>query len=324
MTIMTPSGMYVGIDVSKERLDIAVLDAALALRERFAVANDDAGFAELIARLAGRHVAAIGLEPTGGYDRRALRALREAGLTVRRTDSWRLRQFAKALGQRAKTDPIDAAMIARFLAATPPGALEPDRDPAREKLQDLAAFRRRLVDDRVALDNRLQQLDDAELRDLCREQRDLVRRAIRTVEQRSRSLIAGHPELRRKAAILQTAPGIGFVAALTLLAELPELGSLGPKQIASLLGLAPYARQSGKADRKGRCQGGRVAPRNALFIAILSQLRRHAWAQQALQSLHARGKPKMVGIVALMRKLLLALNAMLKQNRTWRDTPLAP
>lgn len=317
--MMTQTGIYVGIDVCKARLDVAVLDDERRCRESFAVGNDDAGYTALIERLAGMPVAVIGVEASGGYDRRALRALREAGLPVRRVDSWRLRQFAKAMGQRAKTDPIDAAMIAAFVAATPANANEPERDPDREKLQDLVAFRRRLVDDRVALDNRLQQLEDPELLGLCREQRDLIRRSIRTVEQRIRTLIAGHPDLRRKAAILQSAPGIGFVAVVTLLAELPELGSLGPKQIASLVGLAPYARQSGRSDRRGKCHGGRVSPRNALFIAVLSQLRRQAWARHALQALHARGKPKMVGIVALMRKLLLALNAMIKQDRPWRD-----
>lgn len=319
--MMTQIGMYVGIDVSKDRLDVAILDETFALAESFAVTNDTAGFADLIGRLAGGNIKDVGLEPTGGYDRRALRALRDAGLPIRRVDSWRLRQFAKALGQRAKTDPIDAAMIARFVAAMLAGAVEPDRDPVREKLQALAAFRRSLVGDRVALDNRLQQLDDPELLGLCRAQRDQIRGIIRTVEQRIRALIADHPDLRRKAAILQSAPGIGFVGVLTLLAELPELGSLGPKQIASLVGLAPYARKSGRSDRAGKCQGGRLHPRNALFIAVLTQLRRQAWAKQALQKFHAGGKPKMVGIVALMRKLLLALNAMIKQDRPWMDAP---
>jgi transposase len=314
MTMMTQDGIFVGIDVSKDRLDLAVLGG-----ERFHFTNDAQGFAALIERLAGRKIAGIGLEASGGYDRRALKALRDAGLPVRRIDSWRLRQFAKAMGQRAKTDPIDADMIARFTAATPAYETEPERDPVRDELLDLAAYRRGLVENRVALDNRLQQLNDPELLKLCRAQRDLVRQSIAAIERRIRSLIAGHPELRRKAALLQSAPGIGFVGALTLLAELPELGRLGPKQIASLVGVVPYARQSGKSRRKGKCEGGRLHPRNALFIAVLTQLRRCAWAKNALQKFHTSGKPKMVGIVALMRKLLLALNAMLKQDRAWKD-----
>lgn len=321
---MTQNGVWIGIDVSKDRLDVAVLKEDGMLAESFIVTNDDAGFAGLIGRLAGVDALGVGLEASGGYDRHALRSLRDAGLPVRRVDSWRLRQFAKAMGRRAKTDRVDATMIAAFVAATPAHSSEPERDPVREKLQDLAAFRRRLVDDRVALNNRLQQLQDPELLALCREQHDLVRRSIRIVERRIRTLIAEHPGLRHRAALLQTAPGIGFVATLILLAELPELGSLGPKQIASLVGLAPYARQSGKSNRRSKCQGGRIYPRNALFLAVLSQLRRQAWARQALRKHQARGKPKMVAIVALMRKLLLALNAMLKQDRPWREAPALP
>ena len=155
-----------------------------------------------------------------------------------RGDSWRLRQFAKAHGQRAKTDPIDARMIARFVAAidAPPDV---PPDTMREELQQLVAYRRGLVEERVALDNQVQQLEHAELRALTDERRSLVRRAIRLVEKRIQAVIGSHVELRRKAELLQSAPGVGFVTTATLLAELPELGYLSLKQIAALAGVAP-------------------------------------------------------------------------------------
>jgi transposase len=308
---MTQNAVDVGIDTSKARLDVAVGD------EVFSVTNDAAGIARLIARLGEQPIAAIGIEASGGYERRALKAMREAGLPVRRVDSWRLRQFAKAHGQRAKTDPIDARLIARFVAATEAPAAVP-QDGVRDELQQLVAYRRGLVDERVALGNQIQQLEDEELRRLTAERHSLVRKAIRLVEQRIRALIRDHVELKRRAELLQSAPGVGFVTAATLLAELPELGHLSLKQIAALAGVAPYAHSSGTLVRRSTCQGGRAHPRAVLFIAVLTQLRRCEWAKAALKQLQSRGKPKMVGIVALMRKLVVALNAMLRDDRPWR------
>lgn len=311
--MMTQNRIYVGIDVSKARLDVAVSESDV-----FAVANDADGIAVLIERLSPLRPVAIGLEASGGYERRALKMLQAAGLPVRRIDSWRLRQFAKAQGVRAKTDPIDAAMIGRFLAALPAQTDLPD-DPGRAELQALMAYRRGVVAERVVLDNQLGQIEDDELVELTRARRDLARKTIALIERRVRALVAGQPALRRKAALLQSAPGIGFVAAMTLLAEVPELGRLGPKQIAALVGVAPYTHRSGTIRRHAAIQGGRRHPRAALFIAALTQIRYQPWARLFLQRLTSRGKPKMIAVVALMRKLVIALNAMLKEDRQWQQ-----
>jgi transposase len=307
---MTQDGVHVGIDVGKARLDIAVG------REIFSVTNDEAGLAALITRLAGHTVLVIGIEASGGYERLAIRMLRDAGLPVRRIDGWRLRHFAKAHGQRAKTDPIDAALIARFVAEVEAPTPMP-QNTTREELQQLVAYRRTLVHDRVALDNQVQQLQLDALREIAKQRRSLVVKAIRLVEARILAVIRGDADLKRKAALLQSAPGVGPVTAATFLAELPELGHLSLKQIAALAGVAPYVHASGTLTRRAKCQGGRHHPRTALFIAVLNQLRRCKWAKTALQQMQGRGKPKMVGVVALMRKLVVALNAMIRDDREW-------
>lgn len=310
---MAHSTLFVGIDVSKARLDVALEDGHLALD------NDDGGFAALVARLKRRRrPVVIGIEPSGGYERRAVRALRAAGLRVRMVDSWRLRQFAKARGQRAKTDPIDAAMIAAFVASLPPETGIPE-DPAVDRLRRLVAYRRALVDERVVLDNQSQQLEDADLRAFTAERQHRLRGQISAIERMIKALIRAHAILQRKLELLSSAPGVGFVTAVTLLADMPELGKLSGKQIAALAGLAPFARQSGTLRMHAHIQGGRRHPRSSLFLAVLSQLRRQSWARRQRDHMIARGKPKMIAVVALMRRLLVALNAMLKHDRPWID-----
>jgi len=309
-------GVYVGIDVSKARLDVFV-DG-----ERFAVSNDDDGYRELIARLRRPGVVAIGLEDSGGYERRALRALLEAGLPARRVDAYRVRQLAKALGQLAKTDPIDAEMIARYLSVVP-APMPVTISQARAELRRLVTFRRRQVADRVALDNQLAQIDDPTLQELQRQRLEVARKVIARVEQLIGETIAGDTELHRQAALLQSAPGIGFIASATLLADMPELGQLGPKQIAALLGVAPFQWLSGNSAWPARIHGGRRHPRNVLYLAVLVQIRRCPWARAYRDRLVQRGKAKKVAVVALMRKLIVSLNAMLKRGTAWHAEPPA-
>lgn len=312
MTIMTRLRIFVGIDVSKNRLDVFVSGGG-----RFSVPNTAAGLLILMERLANLDISAIGLEASGGYERKAIFALQEAGLPVKRLDSWRVRQFAKMTGQRAKTDAIDAEMIARFLETLSSEELTAAYDEKLTELQELVSYRRILVDADVAFGNRHKQLNGADAAALSEEFCREIKAQIKKVDARIRAFIAADPDLSQKAELLTSAPGVGFVTAATMLAELPELGKAGPKHIASLVGVAPYPRQSGKSGLRGRCVGGRSEPRRVLFIAVLSQLSRQSWAKDLLERFHSRGKPKMVGIVAMMRRLLVALNAMLKKNRPW-------
>lgn len=307
---MTGTEFYVGIDVSKDRLDV------WCCGEGFSVANDGQGHGELLARLGLLTRPVIGVEPSGGYERRLCRALREAGLWVRLVDSWRLRQFAKACGRHAKTDPLDAQMIARFIEHVPAEAPS-EHDPVQEEFRDLVGYRQELVDDKVRLGNRLLQLVDPGLRQMTQDRLEAVRRDLKQLERRIRDLIRANKALKRKLAILQSAPGIGFVNAITLLAMLPELGQRSPKKIAALVGLAPYDDKSGKRDGGAHIGRGRPIPRAMLYLAALTQLRCKPWARNFRDKLTAKGKPKMIAVVALMRRLIVALNAMIKQDRTW-------
>lgn len=309
---MTQAMKYVGIDVAKHRLDVSWGG------EQFSVTNDETGHHALVTRWRASPLAAIGIEASGGYERRALKVLREAGLPVRLVDSWRLRQFAKACGRHAKTDPLDAAMIARFCQVMPHETAVPS-DPSRDKLQRLVSYRQGLVADKVRLDNQIAQLDDDELIDMARQRLQLTRDSLKKCDSIIRALIRSDTDLKRKAQILQSAPGIGFVNAITLIAHLPELGQRTPKKIAALVGLAPYDNKSGQRDNGAHIARGRATPRAMLYLAVLSQLRRCPWAKAFRDNITAKGKTKMVAVVALMRRLIVALNAMIKQDRIWFD-----
>lgn len=313
---MTQREFHVGIDVSKHWLDVSCAGVV----ER--IGNDPDAHARLAARLAARPVVAIGLEASGGYERGACSALRKAGLPVRLVDSYRLRQFAKATGRHAKTDPLDATMIARFIA-TVPAEPQPPADPAREKLAELVSFRGDLVEESVRLANQLAQLADDDLRAMAQSRREVTRQCLKRLERRIRDHLRSDPTLKRKADILQSAPGVGFVNAITLLATVPELGQRDARKIAALLGVAPYDNRSGRRDKGAHIRGGRATPRATLFLAVLSQLRRQTWAKDLRDRMTARGKPKMVAVVALMRKLVIALNAMIRDDRPWHEPATA-
>jgi len=300
-----------GCDVSKQALDVGFWPRGATRR----FSNDAPGLKRLIAWL-GRHgVAVVGLEPSGGYEKRAIKALIAAGFDVRFADARRVRLLAEAHNAGAKTDAIDAGFIARFIAET--GGRKIVRDPAREKLRDLMAARRQLIDAALRLKQQATALErGAARRGLERSAAKLVAEA-KALEAAARATLNADAALGRQARLLQTAPGIGVIAAATLLADMPELGALSGKQAARLAGLAPYVRESGHWKGRAACGGGRVVPRNLLYLAAMTAKRTNPAARAAFDRLVAAGKPKMVALVALMRKLLTALNAMLRDQKPW-------
>lgn len=304
----------VGIDVSKDRLDVAVRPSG----EVFVIERNAAGLDQLIVRLRELGPQIVALEATGGYETIATAALASAGLPVVVVNPAQVRAFAKALGQRAKTDPIDAAVIAHFAEATKPEVRRlPDK--ATQMLADLIARRRQIVEMIVAERQR-------ETRMTQRHLKASIARLIKILEKELSSLdgdiddaVRGSPAWREKEDLLASVPGVGPVIARTLIAELPELGQLTRRQIAALAGLAPFTRQSGLWRGKSFIGGGRTAVRTALFMGAFVAMRFNPALKAFFDRLIAAGKPKMVALIAVARKLLTILNAMVRDNRRWQN-----
>ena len=307
----------VGIDVAKDRLDVHVLPEGIA----FAVARDGKGLAALIERLAPLGPDLVVVEATGGFETVVAAALAGAGLPLVVVNPAQVRHYAQAIGKRAKTDPIDAALIARFAHDTKP-EVRPLPDAATQLLADLVARRRQIIEMIVAEKNR-------ERRTAVKRIRKSIARLIGALEKELAEIdaeidtgVRGSPAWREKEDLLASVPGVGPVTARSLIAELPELGSLDNKQIASLAGLAPYTRQSGQWKGKSMIGGGRKSVRSALFLAALVASRHNPVLKAFRERLVAAGKPKMVAAIAVARKLLTILNAILRDNKPWQ--PLDP
>jgi transposase len=305
--------IIVGIDVSKDRLDVAVRPSG----EAFAVSRDAAGVEQLVARLRKLSPHLVALEATGGFETVVAAALGAAGLPVVVVNPAQVRAFAKALGQRAKTDPIDAGVIAHFAEAT---NLEPRPLPDEQTrlLADLVSRRRQIVAMIGAERQREQRLTAPRLR-------KSIARLIKALEKELASLDAdiddamkGSPAWRAKEELLTSVPGVGPVITRTLVAELPKLGQLGPKQITPLVGLAPFTRQSGKWRGKSFIGGGRTAVRAAIFMGAMVAKKHNPVLKAFFDRLVAAGKPKLVALIAVARKLLIILNAIVRDNRPWQ------
>jgi transposase len=309
---------HVGIDVSKHRLDVAVHPEG----GRFVVDNTPSGWAELAAQCREVQAVAIGLEASGGFEQGVAEALLEAGFTVRLLNAFRVRNFAKALGRLAKNDTIDAAVIARFVA-TVPGRPLARRSATRKSLCALVTARQQLADQLVMAANQARDLGDRWLCQLAERRIKALRADIRLIEQRLARLVAGDAALARRAALLRSVPGVGPVVAWTLLAELPELGEIDRRRIGALVGVVPYDFDSGKLKGKRCIWGGRSSVRRVLYMAALVGSVRNPLLRAFRQRLEAAGKPPKLALVAVMRKLLTVLNAMLRDDCPWRQAEAA-
>lgn len=303
----------VGIDVSLDRLDVAVRPSG----EVFAIVRKAAGLDQLIVRLRELGPQIVALEATGGYETIAAAALASAGLPVVIVNPAQVRSFAKALGQRAKTDPIDAAVIAHFAEATKP-EVRPLPDEATQMLADLVARRRQIVEMIGAEGQREKRMTRPRLKaDIAR----LIKTLEKELSKLDRELddvVRGSPVWREKEQLLASVPGVGPVIARTLMAELPELGRLSRRQIAALAGLAPFTRQSGRWCGRSFIGGGRTTVRTALFMGAFVAMRFNPTLKIFFDRLVAAGKPKIVALIAVARKLLTILNAIARDNRPWQ------
>lgn len=305
---------FVGIDVSKAQLDVRTHAGALS----FACGNDEAGLEQLVETLRPLQVQLIVLEASGGYERLAAAMLTQAGFEVAVVNPRQVRAFAIALGVLAKTDRVDARVLAHFAAAIRPSQ-RVIADEQRELLDELLGRRRQLVGMLVMEKNRLAQARDRRVRRDIKSLVEILEKRIRGCDGELQQLIQASPIWRAQEDLLRSFNGIGPVNARTLLIELPELGRLSRKKIAALVGLAPIADDSGTRRGARHIRGGRAQVRSALYMAAVTAIRSNPYIREFYQRLIAAGKPVKVALTACMRKMLTILNAMVRTQTRWQQ-----
>ena len=309
-------GRVAGIDVGKASLDVSL--AGGPVRQ---FANTAEGRLPLLQWLGQEAVTVAVCEPTGGYERPLVADLQAAGLPVVVAHPTRVRAFARVCGTEAKTDLLDAHVLARYGAAVPAVATPPP-DPARTALRDLVSRRRQLVETRVQEKNRRDKGLTRAVAQSTRRHLAWLDREIARLEAQIQQAVADSPELARRAQLYRSVRGVGEVTAAVLTAYLPELGQTSGPAVTALVGLAPWARDSGRQRGYRAIRGGRGTVRRALYLAALAAVRHAGELQRFYQGLRQRGKPGKVALVAVMRKLLLHLNAVARRGTPWIEEPV--
>lgn len=307
--------LFVGIDAGKSKNDVHVH----GLEDESQYHNDAAGIRELVDSMLQLSPALIVVEATGGYERLMVAELSAAGLPIAVVNPTRVRRFADSLGQLAKTDKIDARMIAHFASVVRP-PVRPLKSEEEERLGDLLDRRRQVIAMQTAEKNRLQ-TSRGRIRDDIEEHVDWLAAKLNELDKEIAGMIRDSQEWREKAALLRSVPGVGPVTAATLLADLPELGTLNRQKIAALVGVAPFNKDSGKKQGKRRIFGGRASVRRTLYMAALVSTRFNPVIKQFYDRLIDRGKEKKVALTACMRKLLVIVNAMVRKQESWHWVP---
>lgn len=315
---LSASSLFVGIDVAKDSLEVHVRPTG----QNFHQANDEPGIQALVAQLAALAPTLIVLEASGGYQNPLVAALAVAKLPVAVVNPRQARRFAEASGKLAKTDPLDAAGLAHFAEAMRPQP-RPMPDADTQALAALLARRRQLLQMRIAEQQRLPTATGVIRRDI-QQHLDFLERHLDKVEKELNQTVHKSPLWREHDDLLQSVPGVGPQVSRVLLAELPELGTLSSRKLAALVGLAPYNRDSGRLRGRRRIFGGRSVVRAALYQAAVVAMRFNAPLARFYQSLLARGKAKKVALVALARRLLTILNAMLRHRCPWDEKRVLP
>jgi transposase len=308
-----PAATFVGIDVAKDHLDVHVRPEGRAWR----VANDEPGIASLVVCLLELRPAALVLEATGGYEVAVVAALAAAGLAPAVVNPRQARRFAEGVGHLAKTDPIDARALAHFAEAVRPEP-RPVPDAAARALSEWLARRRQLVQMRVSEQHRLPTAS-ATIRKGIQRHIDYLERQLKGIEAELAAAVQASPAWRARDELLQSVPGVGPQVSRTLLAELPELGTTSGRQLSALCGLAPYNRDSGRRQGPRSIYGGRSHVRAALYQAALVAMRWNAPLKGVYQGLLARGKAKKVALIAVARRLLVILNALVRTGSPWQE-----
>ncbi len=303
----------VGIDVAKDRLDVALRPSG----DVFIAERTPAGIEALIARLLPLAPNVVALEATGGFETLAAAALAAAGLPVVVVNPAQIRAFAKAIGQKAKTDPIDAAVIAHFAEATKPG-IRPLPDEETRLLADLVARRRQIIEMIGAERQREKRATASSLKKSIARLIKALEKELTSADTDIGEAMRSSPVWREKEDLLASVPGVGPTIARTLIAQMPELGRLNRKEIAALAGLAPFTRQSGQWRGKSFIGGGRTSVRTVLFMGAMAARKHNPVLKAFFERLVVAGKPKMVALIAVARKLLTILNAVLRDRKPWQ------
>lgn len=302
----------VGVDISKATLDVHLHPAGKARQ----FTNDAHGIKALLGWLGDQAIARIVFEPTGPYHHRLERHLGEAGLPLAKVNPLQARRFAQAAGTHAKTDAIDAAMLARMGALlTPP--VRPIVSQVVDEMKELHTARLALVKDRTAAKNRQHACRASLLKRHATQRLAQIDRQVAAIDRALKACLQTDPELVARFEILVSIPGIGDITAITMLIEMPELGQLENKQVASLAGLAPQARDSGQHHGRRHIRGGRAVLRQALYMPALVATRFNTDMKVKYQALVHAGKPAKIAITAVMRKIIILANVLLKANRPW-------
>ena len=305
---------FAGIDVSKAHLDV-YLHPTAACR---CFDNDQAGWRSLRRWLTDAHPQGVVYEATGSYHKGMERYLGEQGFPIARLDPRRARRFAEALGVNAKTDPVDARVLAEFGAFLKP-ATRDLLEPALEQLKELVAARRGLVQQRTRTANKSKTVTSRLLKRQFRQSAKQIKSQIAEIDAECHEVIRSDTALAGRQEILLSIPAIGTITAMTLLADMPELGKLNDKQAASLMGVAPVARDSGTFHGKRHIRGGRAQVRQAVYMAALVATRFNADMKRKYDTLLGNGKPPKVALTAVMRKLIILANALIRDNRNWSE-----
>lgn len=307
--------LFVGIDVAKEKLDVHLHPSG----ESLYVANSESGLEELVNRLKRQKPSVIAIEASGGFEALAVSSLAAAGLPVVAVNPKQVHAFAKALGLNAKTDALDASVIARFAEAVKP-EIRPLPDAETTALSGLLARRRQIVQMIVAEKNRaMRQAANKTMQKSIARILTALEAELARLDDDIDGMIKNSPLWREQEQLLSSVPGVGKVVARTLLAELPELGKLTGKQIAALAGLAPWTRQSGQWRGKSMIGGGRSAPRTMLYLAALIAGRHNPQLKTFSLRLLQAGKSKKLVVIAVARKLLTILNAIIRDHKPWQS-----
>jgi transposase len=303
----------IGIDVSKAKLDVAWTSngAPETIENRAAIITK-----RLVRKIKEPANTVVVMEATGGYESELAETLHQAGISLSIVNPRRVRDFAKGIGIDAKTDPIDAKVIARYGEVVQP-SLSVAKSDAEQKLEALVTRRRQLMGLINQENNRLQQIRDKEIQGLIQETLESLEKQVKSVDQRIAACVASDRKNARKIEILRSAKGVGTVTISTLIAELPELGELNRGQISKLVGVAPLNQDSGKKKGQRCTSGGRASVRRVLYMAALVATRHHPVIKSFYVRLLSKGKPKKLALVAAMRKLLTILNTLVKTDQLW-------